>query len=83
MFVLNMGDPLRIVELADKMINLTGLTVRSAASPSGEIAIEFSSLCSSEKLFEQLLIGDNVSPTEHSSVMRADKALYHGISWLL
>lgn len=73
-FVLDMGDPVRIVELAEKMINLTGLTVRSEANPSGEIAIEFSGLRPGEKLYEELLIGDNVSPTEHSMIMRADEA---------
>ena len=73
-FVLDMGDPVKIVELAEKMINLTGLTVRSEANPSGEIAIEFSGLRPGEKLYEELLIGDNVSPTEHSMIMRADEA---------
>lgn len=73
-FVLDMGEPVKIVELAEKMINLTGLTVRSEANPSGEIAIEFSGLRPGEKLYEELLIGDNVSPTEHSMIMRADEA---------
>ncbi len=72
-FVLDMGEPVKIVELAEKMINLTGLTVRSEANPSGEIAVEFSGLRPGEKLYEELLIGDNVSPTEHSMIMRADE----------
>ncbi len=72
-FVLDMGEPVKIVELAEKMINLTGLTVRSESNPSGEIAIEFSGLRPGEKLYEELLIGDNVSPTEHSMIMRADE----------
>src|SRR5699024_9642660 len=72
-FVLDMGDPVSIVELAEKMINLTGLTVRSESNPSGEIAVEFSGLRPGEKLYEELLIGDNVSPTEHSMIMRADE----------
>ncbi len=72
-FVLDMGEPVKIVELAEKMINLTGLTVRSESNPSGEIAIEFSGLRPGEKLYEELLIGDNVSPTEHAMIMRADE----------
>ena len=68
-----MGEPVKIVELAEKMINLTGLTVRSETNPSGEIAVEFSGLRPGEKLYEELLIGDNVSPTEHSMIMRADE----------
>jgi FlaA1/EpsC-like NDP-sugar epimerase len=73
-FVLDMGDPVKIVELAEKMINLTGLTVRTEANPSGEIAIEFSGLRPGEKLYEELLIGDNVTPTQHPMIMRADEA---------
>ena len=72
-FVLDMGEPVKIVELAEKMINLTGLTVRSESQPAGEISIEFSGLRPGEKLYEELLIGDNVSPTEHSMIMRADE----------
>ncbi|MDY0250059.1 MAG: nucleoside-diphosphate sugar epimerase/dehydratase [Pseudomonas sp.] len=73
-FVLDMGEPVKIVELAEKMINLTGLTVRSEGNPTGEITIEFSGLRPGEKLYEELLIGDNVSPTEHAMIMRADEA---------
>ena len=72
-FVLDMGEPVKIIELAEKMINLTGLTVQSEENPSGEIAVEFSGLRPGEKLYEELLIGDNVSPTEHSMIMRADE----------
>ena len=73
-FVLDMGEPVKIVELAEKMIRLTGLTVRSEANPSGEIAIEFSGLRPGEKLYEELLIGDNVTPTQHPMIMRANEA---------
>src|SRR5690554_837406 len=72
-FILDMGEPVKIIELAEKMINLTGLTVQSEENPSGEIAVEFSGLRPGEKLYEELLIGDNVSPTEHSMIMRADE----------
>jgi FlaA1/EpsC-like NDP-sugar epimerase len=72
-FVLDMGEPVRIAELAEKMVNLSGLSVRSEANPNGDIAIEFSGLRPGEKLYEELLIGDNVSPTEHPMIMRASE----------
>lgn len=72
-FVLDMGQPVRIAELAEKMIHLSGLNVRSESNPQGDIAIEFSGLRPGEKLYEELLIGDNVSPTEHPMIMRANE----------
>ncbi|SFH77860.1 NDP-sugar epimerase, includes UDP-GlcNAc-inverting 4,6-dehydratase FlaA1 and capsular polysaccharide biosynthesis protein EpsC [Pseudomonas guineae] len=72
-FVLDMGEPVKIAELAEKMIHLSGLSVRSAKSLQGDIAIEFSGLRPGEKLYEELLIGDNVSPTEHPMIMRANE----------
>jgi FlaA1/EpsC-like NDP-sugar epimerase len=72
-FVLDMGEPVRIAELAEKMVNLSGLSVRSEANPNGDISIEFSGLRPGEKLYEELLIGDNVSPTEHPMIMRASE----------
>ncbi|WP_449431687.1 polysaccharide biosynthesis protein [Pseudomonas putida] len=72
-FVLDMGEPVRIVELAEKMIHLSGLSVRSANNPQGDIGIEFSGLRPGEKLYEELLIGDNVSPTEHPMIMTASE----------
>ncbi|MDY7219426.1 nucleoside-diphosphate sugar epimerase/dehydratase [Denitrificimonas sp. JX-1] len=73
-FVLDMGEPVRIVELAEKMIHLSGLTVRSADNPHGDISIEFTGLRPGEKLYEELLIGDNVTATEHPMIMRANEA---------
>lgn len=70
-FVLDMGQPVKIVDLADKMVKLSGLSVRSKSNPHGDIAIEFSGLRPGEKLYEELLIGDNVQPTEHTMIMRA------------
>ena len=70
-FVLDMGAPVKIVDLAEKMIKLSGLSVRSNSNPHGDIAIEFSGLRPGEKLYEELLIGDNVQPTEHPMIMRA------------
>ncbi|MGF6694988.1 FlaA1/EpsC-like NDP-sugar epimerase [Metapseudomonas resinovorans] len=72
-FVLDMGQPVKIAELAEKMIHLSGLTVRSDKNSTGDIAIEFSGLRPGEKLYEELLIGDNVSPTEHPMIMRANE----------
>lgn len=72
-FVLDMGEPVKIAVLAEKMIHLSGLSVRSDKTPHGDIAIEFTGLRPGEKLYEELLIGDNVSPTEHPMIMRANE----------
>jgi FlaA1/EpsC-like NDP-sugar epimerase len=72
-FVLDMGEPVKILDLAKRMIHLSGLSVRDAANPHGEIEIVFSGLRPGEKLYEELLIGDNVTPTEHPRIMRADE----------
>ncbi len=72
-FVLDMGQPVKIVELAEKMIHLSGLNIRSDKTPHGDISIEFTGLRPGEKLYEELLIGDNVSPTEHPMIMRANE----------
>ena len=72
-FVLNMGEPVKIAVLAEKMIHLSGRSVRSHKTPHGDIAIEFTGLRPGEKLYEELLIGDNVSPTEHPMIMRANE----------
>lgn len=77
-FVLDMGQPVKIAELAEKMVHLSGLTVRSRQNPHGDIAIEFTGLRPGEKLYEELLIGDNVSPTEHPMIMRANE---EHLSW--
>ena len=70
-FVLDMGKPVRIKDLAHRMINLMGLTVRDEDSPNGDIEIKYIGLRPAEKLFEELLIGTNVSGTDHSRIMRA------------
>lgn len=72
-FVLDMGEPVRIVELAEKMIHLSGLSVRSQGNPQGDIAIDFTGLRPGEKLYEELLIGDDVSPTAHPMIMVANE----------
>lgn len=72
-FVLDMGDPVKIVELAEKMIHLSGLSVRSESNPHGDIAIEFTGLRPGEKLYEELLIGENVVATPHPMIMSANE----------
>jgi len=73
-FVLDMGEPVKIANLAEKMIRLSGLTVRTAENPGGDIAIEYTGLRPGEKLYEELLIGNNVAATEHPMIMRANEA---------
>lgn len=72
-FVLDMGDPVKIMDLAVRMIHLSGLEVRSKSAPDG-IEIEHVGLRSGEKLHEELLIGSNVEGTEHPLIMRAQEA---------
>ncbi|RYZ79840.1 MAG: polysaccharide biosynthesis protein, partial [Proteobacteria bacterium] len=71
--VLDMGGPVRIATLAEKMIHLSGLSIRSERNPSGDISIEFTGLRPGEKLYEELLIGDNVSHTRHPMIMSANE----------
>ncbi|MGP4922402.1 polysaccharide biosynthesis protein [Pseudomonas lundensis] len=77
-FVLDMGEPVRIVELAEKMIHLSGLSVRSEKNLHGDIEIEFTGLRPGEKLYEELLIGDNVVATQHPMIMSANEDM---LSW--
>lgn len=70
-FVLDMGEPVRIMDLATRMVELSGLSVRSDTTPEGDIAIEITGLRPGEKLFEELLIGDNPLPTTHARIMKA------------
>ncbi len=77
-FVLDMGRPVRIDDLARRMINLMGLTVRDAANPDGDIEIEYTGLRTAEKLFEELLIGTNVTGTDHPMILRA---IEHSLPW--
>jgi FlaA1/EpsC-like NDP-sugar epimerase len=70
-FVLDMGEPVRIYDLAKRMIELSGLKVRGEENPDGDIDIEFIGLRPGEKLHEELLIGNNPEPTRHPRIMRA------------
>jgi len=72
-FVLDMGHPVKIADLAKKMIHLSGLKVQSDDCVDGDIRIEYIGLRPGEKLYEELLIGDNVSGTEHRMIMRAEE----------
>jgi FlaA1/EpsC-like NDP-sugar epimerase len=70
-FVLDMGQSVKIMDLARRMIELSGLTVKDAHNPDGDIEIEITGLRPGEKLYEELLIGDNPKPTSHSRIMKA------------
>jgi FlaA1/EpsC-like NDP-sugar epimerase len=72
-FVLDMGEPVKILDLARRMIRLMGMTVRDESNRDGDIEIEYTGLRPAEKLFEELLIGSNVSGTEHKRILRADE----------
>jgi FlaA1/EpsC-like NDP-sugar epimerase len=70
-FVLDMGDPVKIVDLAERMIELSGLSLRDDENPDGDIEIEVVGLRPGEKLYEELLIGDNPEATGHARIMKA------------
>ncbi|MEM0954381.1 MAG: nucleoside-diphosphate sugar epimerase/dehydratase [Pseudomonadota bacterium] len=72
-FVLDMGEPVKILDLARRMIQLAGYTVQDEQAPEGEIAISFTGLRPGEKLYEELLLGDNVSGTGHPMILRAEE----------
>lgn len=77
-FVLDMGEPIRIYDLACTMIHLMGLSRKDAENPHGDIEIRFTGLRAGEKLYEELLIGEDSSGTEHSAILRAHEEM---ISW--
>jgi FlaA1/EpsC-like NDP-sugar epimerase len=72
-FVLDMGASVKIMDLAQRMIELSGLTERTEANPDGDIAIEITGLRPGEKLFEELLIGNDPQPTLHPRIMKASE----------
>ncbi len=77
-FVLDMGEPVRIYDLAVKMVYLSGLLVKDEAHPHGDIEIKVTGLRQGEKLYEELLIGDNPRPTAHPKIMKAHEEF---LSW--
>ena len=76
--MLDMGEPVRIADLAKRLIQLSGLTEKEGPEGAGEIEIRFTGLRPGEKLYEELLLGDNVLESRHPRVMRA---LEQHISW--
>lgn len=74
-FVLDMGDPVKIIDLAKRMINLSGLSIKSEENPDGDIAIEILGLRPGEKLYEELLIGESVQNTHHPRIMTATEVM--------
>lgn len=72
-FVLDMGEPVRIDDLARLMVRLMGLEVKSEENPDGDIAISYTGLRPGEKLYEELLVGANTSGTEHARIQRSDE----------
>lgn len=77
--ILDMGEPVRIVDLAKRMIHLSGLSQKDESNPGGDIEIKFSSMHPGEKLYEELLIGSNTLPTSHPRIMRATETC---LSWI-
>ena len=77
-FVLDMGEPIKIFDLAKKMIRLSGLEVFNQETQEGDIEVIFTGLRDGEKLYEELLIGDNVSKTEHERIFKAEE---ESMSW--
>jgi len=78
MFVLDMGKPVRIYDLASKMIRLSGLQILNEDNPEGDIEIKFTGLRPGEKLYEELLVGENTFKTDNKSIMRAQEEM---INW--
>ena len=78
LFVLDMGEPVQILELAKRLISLSGKEVKNEENPEGDIEIIFTGLRPGEKLYEELLIGDNVLSTEHQLILRSEEEM---ISW--
>jgi FlaA1/EpsC-like NDP-sugar epimerase len=72
-FLLDMGEPVRIADLARRMVELSGLMVKDDQNPEGDIELEITGLRPGEKLYEELLIGDNPQPTSHPRIMRAQE----------
>ncbi|MGX2966547.1 polysaccharide biosynthesis protein [Ursidibacter sp. B-7004-1] len=74
-FVLDMGEPVKIIDLARRMIQLSGFTEKNKENPNGDIEIKISGLRPGEKLYEELLIGDNVCHTKHPRIMTANEIM--------
>lgn len=77
-YLLDMGEPVRIIDLARRMVELSGLTIRSTENPNGDIDIQVTGLRPGEKLYEELLISDTPIPTAHSRIFKARE---HFMTW--
>ena len=77
-FILDMGEPIRIADLAQRMVNLSGLTVQDNLNPDGDIKISITGIRPGEKLYEELLLGKDPQPTSHPKIQKAHDAF---ISW--
>ncbi|WP_255535180.1 nucleoside-diphosphate sugar epimerase/dehydratase [Polynucleobacter sp. AM-26B4] len=77
-FILDMGKPVKIIDLAKKLIELSGLSLKDELNPNGDIKIQITGLRPGEKLYEELLIGDNPEPTNHPRIMKARESF---IAW--
>jgi FlaA1/EpsC-like NDP-sugar epimerase len=77
-FVLDMGQPVKIIDLARRLVELSGLTMRDELQPDGDIELTVTGLRPGEKLYEELLIGDNPKPTQHARIMKANEQF---LSW--
>ena len=75
-FVLDMGEPLKILKLAHRLIELSGMELKTSKNPGGDIEIEFTGLRPGEKLYEELLIGDKVTKTEHEKILKAQEEFF-------
>ncbi|MFM2036839.1 MAG: hypothetical protein RL459_2104 [Pseudomonadota bacterium] len=75
-FVLDMGEPVKIIDLARRMVELSGLSIRDTDHPQGDIEIAITGLRPGEKLYEELLIGDNPLPTEHLRIMKSHEDFF-------
>jgi FlaA1/EpsC-like NDP-sugar epimerase len=85
LFVLDMGEPVRIIDLARKMIRLSGLKIKDKFNPDGDIEIKYTGIRPGEKLYEELLIGDNISKTSNPMIMRAKEEMlaWHDLKLIL
>ncbi len=77
-FLLDMGEPIKIIDLARQMIRLSGLTLRDKDNPNGDVDIQVTGLRPGEKLYEELLIGENPQATSHPRIMTSQEVM---LSW--
>lgn len=79
-FLLDMGQPIKIIDLARKLIEISGLAIKDQSNPHGDIEIKISNLLPGEKLFEEMLISSQLETSEHPKIFRGDENF---LSWEL